>query len=72
MKTRFCSLLCHAHARALTHTPPPPPSHFRVPRCYGGMWYAIIEAADFGLTVTPADAAELVRVGEMASSVWVV
>jgi proline racemase len=33
--------------------------------CYGGMWYAIIQAADIGLTVTPEDASELVRIGEM-------
>ena len=32
---------------------------------YGGMWYAIVDAAAVGLRIAPSDASELVRVGEM-------
>lgn len=32
---------------------------------YGGMWYAIVNASDVGLSVHPRHAAELCRVGEM-------
>ena len=32
---------------------------------YGGMWYAIVDAASVGLKIQLEDAAELVRIGEM-------
>ncbi len=32
---------------------------------YGGMWYAIVEAAPLGFSVTPDEGRDLVRVGEM-------
>lgn len=32
---------------------------------YGGMWYAIVEAAQVGLTIEPSRGAEIVRLGEM-------
>jgi proline racemase len=32
---------------------------------YGGMWYAIVEAAPLGFAITPDEGRDLVRVGEM-------
>jgi len=32
---------------------------------YGGMWYVLCEAAQVGLTITPGQGAEIVRIGEM-------
>lgn len=32
---------------------------------YGGMWYAIVDSAQVGLTIAPGQGAEIVRIGEM-------
>ena len=37
----------------------------RVTIAYGGMWYAIVDAASVGLSLEPSQARELVRIGEM-------
>lgn len=37
----------------------------RVTTAYGGMWYAIVDAAEVGLSLEPSRGRELVRLGEM-------
>ncbi|MEZ4498732.1 MAG: proline racemase family protein [Thermomicrobiales bacterium] len=40
----------------------------RVDVAYGGMWYALCDAADLGLAIVPEQGAEIVRRGEMVKA----
>ena len=45
-----------------------PATEVRVDVAYGGMWYVIVDAADLGLTLEPAEGARLRSVGELADA----
>jgi proline racemase len=45
-----------------------PATEVRVDVAYGGMWYVIVDAADLGLTLEPAEGARLRAVGELADA----
>ena len=45
-----------------------PATEVRVDVSYGGMWYVIVDAADLGLTLEPAEGARLRAVGELVKA----
>ena len=45
-----------------------PATEVRVDVAYGGMWYVIVDAADLGLTLEPAEGARLRAVGELVKA----
>ncbi|KAH8093696.1 trans-L-3-hydroxyproline dehydratase [Aureococcus anophagefferens] len=59
--TRSCDSAPPASRRFL------PATEVRVDVAYGGMWYVIVDAADLGLTLEPAEGARL-RAGELADA----
>lgn len=54
-----------SHAGGVTVEVPDGVGPVRVDVAFGGMWYAVVEAADVGLTLDPARGKEIVRLGEM-------